>query len=823
MNENRTNITINFNNNDLMNMKRIEVNNHMIPKLNSNYKPTTSPFTEQKSLSKTMTPRICDYTNICSLQQISPNPLTIVARVLSFPSNKSLQNNIIVNKMASITTKEDKNLTTYIALPKNLITNPLSLSLPAITLNSYQNNITHQEIFKKKTTFSKVTPILPKTIVSQKMTSSIHQMPISSTTMSAYNKNIHNANFLLRLNTDTNMVNAIKMPPNISHMKESIPVAKSLLQSKPYVSILPNIQHTRAEPVTSNVIYNNGSGVMTNNIDNPHAIISNIGLELNGRYYVIKTNPINSQTPIFLSPITSTNADSNIIKNSSTVILSNNVNTEAFRSNFSLNQSFDKEPIFYNSQGSNYIKLITNSSNILTSNATHLMMPHENSMSNLTSQSSVLLSPTALANISTLNDPTNALRGKKRCNCTKSQCLKLYCECFASGEFCSNCNCNNCNNTLENEDDRKKAIKSILERNPLAFHPKIGKSRDGDIERKHCKGCNCRRSGCLKNYCECYEAKITCSSMCKCVGCKNFEDSTERRSIMLPHYLINNKTHFHNSNIVGGSNYQMDQSYDNNLNSNTSNSYHTIGNNNSKWLYSNNRMTTSHRNLSLLNQDSYNKIISNSSDDLGKGFNLFSPMNKIKNDYKKNSLDNVIENDSKLNMTSLLLNEIATGLTYNNDVKNISLSDKNNADFKQLNSYPLFTNEYEKSTLFFPSRIITDEIIEAIGTCMLAQAHEALSESPSMKYHSLERVVTKEFGQCLLRIINVLKNAAICDNEQATYHNHETRSDIPSKRRKRLTHPLRPPKNRMKDDISSDHDSQRSYTLSPLSSQSIDT
>ncbi|CAK9291185.1 unnamed protein product [Gordionus sp. m RMFG-2023] len=760
MNENRTNITINFNNNDLMNMKRIEVNNHMIPKLNSNYKPTTSPFTEQKSLSKTMTPRICDYTNICSLQQISPNPLTIVARVLSFPSNKSLQN---------------------------------------------------------------ITPILPKTIVSQKMTSSIHQMPISSTTMSAYNKNIHNANFLLRLNTDTNMVNAIKMPPNISHMKESIPVAKSLLQSKPYVSILPNIQHTRAEPVTSNVIYNNGSGVMTNNIDNPHAIISNIGLELNGRYYVIKTNPINSQTPIFLSPITSTNADSNIIKNSSTVILSNNVNTEAFRSNFSLNQSFDKEPIFYNSQGSNYIKLITNSSNILTSNATHLMMPHENSMSNLTSQSSVLLSPTALANISTLNDPTNALRGKKRCNCTKSQCLKLYCECFASGEFCSNCNCNNCNNTLENEDDRKKAIKSILERNPLAFHPKIGKSRDGDIERKHCKGCNCRRSGCLKNYCECYEAKITCSSMCKCVGCKNFEDSTERRSIMLPHYLINNKTHFHNSNIVGGSNYQMDQSYDNNLNSNTSNSYHTIGNNNSKWLYSNNRMTTSHRNLSLLNQDSYNKIISNSSDDLGKGFNLFSPMNKIKNDYKKNSLDNVIENDSKLNMTSLLLNEIATGLTYNNDVKNISLSDKNNADFKQLNSYPLFTNEYEKSTLFFPSRIITDEIIEAIGTCMLAQAHEALSESPSMKYHSLERVVTKEFGQCLLRIINVLKNAAICDNEQATYHNHETRSDIPSKRRKRLTHPLRPPKNRMKDDISSDHDSQRSYTLSPLSSQSIDT
>ena len=32
------------------------------------------------------------------------------------------------------------------------------------------------------------------------------------------------------------------------------------------------------------------------------------------------------------------------------------------------------------------------------------------------------------------------------CNCRKSKCLKLYCECFAAGLLCNNCNCNDCQN-----------------------------------------------------------------------------------------------------------------------------------------------------------------------------------------------------------------------------------------------------------------------------------------------------------------------------------------------------------------------------------------
>ncbi|XP_072261426.1 protein lin-54 homolog isoform X1 [Pyxicephalus adspersus] len=123
-------------------------------------------------------------------------------------------------------------------------------------------------------------------------------------------------------------------------------------------------------------------------------------------------------------------------------------------------------------------------------------------------------------------------RPRKPCNCTKSLCLKLYCDCFANGEFCNNCNCTNCYNNLEHENERQKAIKACLDRNPEAFKPKIGKGKEGESERRHSKGCNCKRSGCLKNYCECYEAKIMCSSICKCIGCKNFEESPERKTLM---------------------------------------------------------------------------------------------------------------------------------------------------------------------------------------------------------------------------------------------------------------------------------------------------
>ncbi|XP_051740635.1 spexin prohormone 2 isoform X2 [Ctenopharyngodon idella] len=120
-------------------------------------------------------------------------------------------------------------------------------------------------------------------------------------------------------------------------------------------------------------------------------------------------------------------------------------------------------------------------------------------------------------------------KSKRPCNCTKSQCLKLYCECFANGEVCNNCKCVNCYNNTEHDLERSQAIKACLERNPGAFRPKIGSRKQGNVKGRHTKGCNCKRSGCLKNYCECYEAKIMCTSTCKCVGCRNYEESPSKK------------------------------------------------------------------------------------------------------------------------------------------------------------------------------------------------------------------------------------------------------------------------------------------------------
>lgn len=59
------------------------------------------------------------------------------------------------------------------------------------------------------------------------------------------------------------------------------------------------------------------------------------------------------------------------------------------------------------------------------------------------------------------------------CRCTKTKCLKLYCDCFQAGKVCNEyCECTQCKNTQKESGPngvRTRMIKEILKRRPNAF------------------------------------------------------------------------------------------------------------------------------------------------------------------------------------------------------------------------------------------------------------------------------------------------------------------------------------------------------------------
>jgi hypothetical protein len=114
------------------------------------------------------------------------------------------------------------------------------------------------------------------------------------------------------------------------------------------------------------------------------------------------------------------------------------------------------------------------------------------------------------------------------------------------------CRCVSCENTPDNSVIRTEAIKIILERNPNAFDSKfkpvgtmgtpapVLTSIEAPVfAASHKNGCRCRKSFCLKKYCECFQASVTCSAICTCLSCCN----TGSSSSSLDSIVIVNRQH----------------------------------------------------------------------------------------------------------------------------------------------------------------------------------------------------------------------------------------------------------------------------------------
>ena len=108
-------------------------------------------------------------------------------------------------------------------------------------------------------------------------------------------------------------------------------------------------------------------------------------------------------------------------------------------------------------------------------------------------------------------------RTKTKCFCQATKCIKLYCECFNSGKYCIGCDCVDCFNIPEYDDIRSKAIDHLEKKNKVSDISKLTKKEENIVER----GCKCKTSKCLKNYCECFQVGLGCSSSCKCLNCQN--------------------------------------------------------------------------------------------------------------------------------------------------------------------------------------------------------------------------------------------------------------------------------------------------------------
>ena len=300
------------------------------------------------------------------------------------------------------------------------------------------------------------------------------------------------------------------------------------------------------------------------------------------------------------------------------------------------------------------------------------------------------------------DDITNPnMENKKNmgCNCKNSGCLKRYCECFSRMKYCDvNCQCKNCLNNIKNEKERNEAIRIYLIKSPLSF-----KKINMDLTNVTC---NCKKSNCLKNYCECFQFGLKCTYSCGCVDCKNrnlfekklffVENNCDTKKNNNQNININTSNDKQKTNIINNNNNSIklrEEETDINISNNNKNTDNIVDksenikkNINPQFIVNKNVNNNFLNNIPLLNGKNRNRFLS-FDDDMSQ-ISLWSNMNlkKIEISNKKVIIDNYNINQPENigysfpgNLINNSLNNLDNNNSINNNNNNIIITRKNSA------------------------------------------------------------------------------------------------------------------------------------------------
>ena len=126
-------------------------------------------------------------------------------------------------------------------------------------------------------------------------------------------------------------------------------------------------------------------------------------------------------------------------------------------------------------------------------------------------------------------------KDKPCCSCTKTKCIKKYCECYSNNRYCNDCHCQDCMNKFSYLNSNSSNDIKYISDNEIII-------------------CTCTKSGCNKKYCECYKSGKKCNEECRCSNCLNMTS---------PSFTIHSRN---SSNLDGNNNSNIFKQKENKAN-----------------------------------------------------------------------------------------------------------------------------------------------------------------------------------------------------------------------------------------------------------------